>query len=97
MSNASVIARIEVALDRYERGNLSAVEVERAVALHVPALEQIGSSEEHEAGRLAARLVNADLADPPIELNGQLLTFEGDEPIAAVVRDFRAFLGRLPR
>jgi hypothetical protein len=97
MSNASLISRVEQALTRYERGELTAPEVERAIDLHVLALEQIRTPERNDAGHLAARLVNADLSDPPAEFNGQLLTFEGDELITDVVRDLRAFLARLPR
>ena len=96
MTNARLIAQIDQALARYERGELAASEVERAVTLHFPALERVGTREWNEAGHLAARLIDADLSDPTVEVNGQPLTFGGDEPVDDVVRDFRAFLARLP-
>ena len=96
MPNARLIAQIVQALTRYERGELAASEVERAVSLHFPALERVGTRERNEAGHLAARLIDADLSDPTVEVNGQLLTFEGEELVADVLRDFRVFLAQLP-
>lgn len=96
MTNARLIAQINQALAKYERGELAASEVERAVNLHFPALERVGTHERNEAGHLTARLIHADLSDPTVEVNGQPLTFEGDEPVPDVIRDFRAFLAQLP-
>ena len=96
MSNARLINRMRLALDDYEQSEMSASDVERTVESHIRALEQIRTAEEHEAYRLCARLVEADLARSPGEYEGQRLEFEGDEPVADVLADFRAFLSRLP-
>ncbi len=97
MSNASLISRIELALDRYERGEIPAFEVEQSTVLNLPAMDGIVTADRHEAGRLYVRLINADLLTLPMVYEGQVLSFEGGEPVSVVLQDFRTFLARLRR
>ena len=85
------------ALDRYERSEIGVCQVESVMDSHVSALEGVHSGHRREAAALIVRLFNADLSTPPAIYKGQVLEFEGTEPVAHVLKDIRAFLASLPR
>lgn len=89
MANRDIIVRMGAVLDDYEAGRVRPLDVERSIQFHMEALEALPYKRITEADHLCFRLVTAHLFVGEEE-------FIGEEDVAKVLEDFRAFLASLP-
>lgn len=89
MSNPGLISRMLHALDEYEAGRLSSVQVERMLLFHMEGVEGVRLSVLHEASDLAYRLVTA-------HMEAGMEEFIDTEEVAEVLSEMRRFLRSLP-
>jgi len=88
MANRDIIARMNAILDDYESGQIGPLDVEEKLPRHIEALEAMPYEKIHEADVLCARLLDAHMS-----VGEDLIVSESP---AAVLADFRKFLGSLP-
>lgn len=76
-------------LDRYEKGELSPVEVEESMESNIQALEIIGSKEISRSRELSYQLVRSNFCN---EEDG----FQDEPKTKDILREYRMFLDNLP-